>query len=288
MSVLRSRSRRGTSVLVAWCCAVVAFAGVIATPRSAEAQTEDVNGDWAGLRPAGGFFYDNGTCSQDIGVTLNQVGDTFSGEIGWTSLSSSIDRCAGVLSSEAGPVFFPSSVTGAISGNTVTMVIIATRLSNGVPLAVAASFLTGTIVGDQMSLTGTMVGPRSWTDFNGNSTPDCDLMNPAITTHECGTAPTRAITLIVSRVTPTYLLSELVDLVFDTNLAAGVSNSLDTKLEAALAAIVDANSNNDVAAINSMHAFVNSVEAQRDKQLTAAQADQLIDLADQILRLLGG
>jgi len=47
------------------------------------------------------------------------------------------------------------------------------------------------------------------------------------------------------------------------NIGEGVSSSLNSKLDAALKAIEDGNEANDVAAINSLRAFINSVEAQR-------------------------
>jgi len=58
--------------------------------------------------------------------------------------------------------------------------------------------------------------------------------------------------------------------------------SLDAKLDAALNALNDVNENNDVAAINSMRAFINAVEAQRGKKISEEDADTLIADAELI------
>lgn len=76
--------------------------------------------------------------------------------------------------------------------------------------------------------------------------------------------------------------------VMNLNLHEGISNSLDAKLDAVLQALDDANENNDVAAINALEAFINSVEAQRGNKITDADADYLIAAAQEIINLLTG
>jgi len=66
------------------------------------------------------------------------------------------------------------------------------------------------------------------------------------------------------------------------NLQNGIENSLYGKLDAALNELDDLNENNDVAACNSLDAFINAVEAQRGNKLTDTQADTLIATAQQI------
>ena len=88
--------------------------------------------------------------------------------------------------------------------------------------------------------------------------------------------------------TPQALIVQLIDTVAEMNLQQGIDNSLDAKLDAAFNALDDVNQNNDVAAINSLNAFKNAVEAQRDNKLTGAQADELIAQADSIIAMLGG
>jgi hypothetical protein len=72
------------------------------------------------------------------------------------------------------------------------------------------------------------------------------------------------------------LLEDLVQAVASLNLQAGISNALDAKLDAARNALDDVNENNDVAAINSLQALINHIEAQRGNKLTDEQADMLI------------
>lgn len=88
--------------------------------------------------------------------------------------------------------------------------------------------------------------------------------------------------------TPQALIVQLIDTVEAMNLQQGIDNSLDAKLDAAFNALDDLNQNNDVAAINSLNAFINAVEAQRDKKITNEQADALIDAANYIITLLSG
>jgi hypothetical protein len=85
---------------------------------------------------------------------------------------------------------------------------------------------------------------------------------------------------------PVSAIEDLAFTVFEMNLQNGIENSLATKLDAALNALVDANVSNDGAACNSLEAFINAVEAQRGKKITSAQADELIAAAEAINELL--
>jgi hypothetical protein len=86
--------------------------------------------------------------------------------------------------------------------------------------------------------------------------------------------------------TPETKLLELIDTVEKMNLHQGIANSLDAKLDAALNALDDVNQNNDVAALNSLNAFINAVEAQRNNKITNEQADILIEDAQYIIALI--
>ena len=70
------------------------------------------------------------------------------------------------------------------------------------------------------------------------------------------------------------------------NLQQGIENSLDSKLDAVSKALDDVNKNNDIAAINALQAFINSVEAQRGKKILDADANALIAAAQEIIDLL--
>lgn len=87
--------------------------------------------------------------------------------------------------------------------------------------------------------------------------------------------------------TPAEAIGDLINVVANYNLQQGIDNSLDAKLSAAADALTDLNQNNDVAAINSLQAFINAVEAQRGNKITSAQADTLIQYAQEILQSLG-
>ncbi len=76
--------------------------------------------------------------------------------------------------------------------------------------------------------------------------------------------------------------------VISLNLQQGISNSLDAKLGAALQAIDDINQNNDGAAINTLQAFINAVEAQSGDKIATEDADALIATAQAIIDLLSG
>ena len=87
---------------------------------------------------------------------------------------------------------------------------------------------------------------------------------------------------------PVVLLGELAVDVYELNLQNGIENSLDAKLDSALNALDDANENNDVAAINSLGAFINAVEAQSGSKIPVEDADILIAAAQDIIDLLSG
>jgi hypothetical protein len=93
-------------------------------------------------------------------------------------------------------------------------------------------------------------------------------------------------TVVVTVLTPAEGTQDLIDTVDEFNLQQGIDNSLDAKLDAALQALDDVNDNNDVAAINSLQAFINAVEAQRGNKLTDAQADELVEKAQAVINSL--
>ncbi|MCP4263056.1 MAG: hypothetical protein GY774_36920 [Planctomycetes bacterium] len=88
--------------------------------------------------------------------------------------------------------------------------------------------------------------------------------------------------------TPQDEIVELIFTVAEMNLHQGIENSLDAKLDTAFNALDDMNENNDGAAINSLNAFINAVEAQRGNKITNEQANILVADANAIITLLGG
>jgi hypothetical protein len=82
------------------------------------------------------------------------------------------------------------------------------------------------------------------------------------------------------------MIGNLAGKVFGMNLQAGIENGLDAKLDTALQALEDINENNDVAAINTLEAFINAVEAQRGNKISDTNADDLIAAAQAIINQL--
>ena len=74
----------------------------------------------------------------------------------------------------------------------------------------------------------------------------------------------------------------------DPDLVSGLDNSLDAKLDAAINALNDVNENNNVAAINSLQAFINAVQAQSGKAIPVEDANALIVKAQAAIAALGG
>ncbi len=97
-----------------------------------------------------------------------------------------------------------------------------------------------------------------------------------------------AYVFVLGELTPQEAIQVLVADVIALNLKQGISNSLDAKLEAVVQALDDLNENNDIAAINTLQAVINAVEAQRGVQIPVADADALITAVQEIISLLGG
>ncbi|MBZ5558643.1 MAG: HYR domain-containing protein [Acidobacteriia bacterium] len=82
-------------------------------------------------------------------------------------------------------------------------------------------------------------------------------------------------------------LASLPALVASLNIKRGIENSLDAKLNAAMAALDAARANAIGNACNVLGAFVNEVNAQTGKAITAADAASLIAAAQRIRAVLG-
>ena len=83
-------------------------------------------------------------------------------------------------------------------------------------------------------------------------------------------------------------LSLLVEQIAATNAARGIANSLDVKLQSALAALAALQANSITTACNKLGAFVNEVQAQSGKEvITIVQANQLMAAANLIRVSLG-
>jgi hypothetical protein len=92
----------------------------------------------------------------------------------------------------------------------------------------------------------------------------------------------------VAAADPLELLTQLIQNVAGLNLHHGIENSLMVKLNGAWQNLTDPNPENDGAAINQLQAFVNQVEAQSGKKITAADAENLVASAQAIIEALQG
>jgi len=94
----------------------------------------------------------------------------------------------------------------------------------------------------------------------------------------------QSISVIDDAPPPAIQLQALIEKVRGYNLSNGISNSLDSKLQNALAALESLNSGNNATVCNKVAAFIN--EVQSHKELTTAQANDLISAATRIQRTL--
>lgn len=94
----------------------------------------------------------------------------------------------------------------------------------------------------------------------------------------------QSISVIDDPPLPDVQLRALIQKVQGYNLSNGISNSLDSKLQNALAALESLSSGNNATVCNKLAAFIN--EVQSHKELTAAQANELIAAAARIQRTI--
>lgn len=85
---------------------------------------------------------------------------------------------------------------------------------------------------------------------------------------------------------PVDLVIELSESIAAMGFPKGITNSLQVKLDNAFRLLEDENEHNDVAAINLLQAFINTVNAQRGKKISEEDADDLIASAQQIIDIL--
>jgi len=103
-----------------------------------------------------------------------------------------------------------------------------------------------------------------------------------------GVADSLSIFALFEAADPCELIAGLISHVMILNIQQGIQNSFDSKLNAALGALDDVNQNNDVAAINTLEAFISAVEAQRGNKISETDADALMAAGQAIIDLLSG
>ncbi|MBL3598593.1 MAG: LamG domain-containing protein [gamma proteobacterium endosymbiont of Lamellibrachia anaximandri] len=87
-------------------------------------------------------------------------------------------------------------------------------------------------------------------------------------------------------VPPADMLTEVVESIVTLNIQEGLANSLDAKLDAAIGALDDVNTDNDVSAVNRLYALISAIEAQRGKKITDTDADTLIAATNAVIEKL--
>lgn len=157
------------------------------------------------------------------------------------------------------------------------------------------------IVGESVRFDGTgssdpdgTIASFHW-EFGDGGTADGAILGHVYTTAGQFTATltvtdndnaTATDTAVVTVQTPAQAIGSLAALVASFNFQQGITNSLHAKVQNALDALNAANAGNRQDASNKLMAFINAVNAQRGKAITAAQADALVALAMRILAVL--
>jgi len=143
--------------------------------------------------------------------------------------------------------------------------------------------------GDGSSESGTLTEPGSIGTVTGNHSyawPGTYVVTVEVTDID-GSAGSDTFTVVILPV-PDEMVDNISDDIEEMELPASVENSLTTSLDTANKVLEDSNQNNDAAAINSLEAFINKLEAQRGKKIPADVADELIAKAQEIIDALTG
>ena len=91
------------------------------------------------------------------------------------------------------------------------------------------------------------------------------------------------VTFYVTPVSVESQLQNLLDSVASLNLAAGLGGALSSKLQNALDALANETPGGVASAVGMLNAFINSVEAQTGKKMSAEQAQELISQAELLI-----
>lgn len=172
-------------------------------------------------------------------------------------------------------VYVTNSDSGTVSViDTTTNLVIATVLVGGYPLGIAVSpDGTNVYVGNgECDFGGTVI------DASMNAPRTVPILG-------CGI---EKIVFPPRELTPTTLISGLINDVTQLNLSQGISNSFDSKLQNAIEALNAEQANQRASAINQLDAFIHSVNAQTGygKPLSEYQAEMLITKVNQIKTML--
>ena len=133
--------------------------------------------------------------------------------------------------------------------------------------------------------TATLSGANSSTSSLVPDVAGGYLVQPVV---DDGTVSSSPGVVTVTAITPGQAIQELASLVNSLGLPKKVLNSLTAPLKNAASKLSDDNAKNDGAACGKLNAFTNQVNAKEGNgQLTAGQADQLLQAAEAIKGALG-
>jgi len=250
----------------------------------------DLDGDGKPDLAVANFF------SGDVSILLG----TGTGSFGLATNLDASGRLTSVAIGDLNGDGKPDLAVAGVGSNTVSILLNTAVGPNQPPVANAGPDKT-VIVGELVTFDG-----------SGSSDPDGTIAsfdwNFGDTTTDSGTIATKAYsaagvysvvltatdnmgasstdTATVTVLTAGQAIQSLASIVQSFNLQQGIANSLDAKIQNALDAMTAANAGDRSDAANKLTAFINSVEAQRGKELTNAQADTLEALARRILAVI--
>jgi virginiamycin B lyase len=152
---------------------------------------------------------------------------------------------------------------------------------SGIPTWLNANFTSGVASTTPVTVTFSLMNLGSFVP--GTYTATITFTNTS--TGIGNTTRTAALTVVPPSVSSQ--ITNLIALIGSFNLPNGIVNSLDAKLEAALATFNAMKTNSIGTACNQLGAFFNEVAAQSGNKVTDTQANQLISAGNQIKVALG-
>jgi hypothetical protein len=156
---------------------------IVAAPADAQPGS-GVTGWWAGVAPDAGLTYDDGTCSQDVTFVLQEQAGVVTGDLVAATTASGV--CQPLRSVEQSfNLSSASDISGSLSAGVLSLRALRVRTNNSLPNQVLAVIGTGVVLPDGLTITGNIVGARTWLDADGDRIPDCDLALVAAN-GECG------------------------------------------------------------------------------------------------------
>jgi len=108
------------------------------------------------------------------------------------------------------------------------------------------------------------------------------------TTDDDGSTDIATLIVTVENPPPAIMVENLSEDIGEMGLPPSTENNLTASLDTANKVLMDSNPKNDVAAINTLEAFINKIEAQRGKKIPEEIADELIAKAQEIIEALSG